>query len=139
MAYDNLKDKTLKELLEDPLIAEVSKDAIRRMDLSKEEYYTWTLQEIADKMGWKNLGRGFKRLFEVASKGNFCHKLYAPDECEGNPEKENAHVVFFPSDDTAASERPFVFLVSGGGLVNVWNLTEGWPERAMQWLNKVSP
>ena len=127
MTYENLKDKTLQELLENPLIAAVAKDAIRKMDLSKEEYYTWTLQEIADKMGWKNLERGFKRLFEVASKGDYCFKLYDPKECEGDPEKESAHMVFFPSDDAAASERPFVFLVPGGGLVNVWNLTEGWP------------
>ena len=127
MTNDNLKDKTLQELLENPLIAAVSKDAIRKMDLSKEEYYTWTLQEIADKMGWKNLERGFKRLFEVASKGDYCYRLYDPKECEGDSEKESAHIVFFPSDDAVANERPFIFLVPGGGLVNVWNLTEGWP------------
>ena len=127
MTKENLKDKTLKELLENPLISAVAKDAIRKMDLTQEEYYTWTLQEIADKMGWKNLERGFQRLLEVASKGEYCFKLYDPKECEGDPEKESAHIVFFPSDDALANERPFIFLVPGGGLVNVWNLTEGWP------------
>ena len=127
MTKENLKDKTLKELLENPLISAVAKDAIRKMDLTQEEYYPWTLQEIADKMGWKNLERGFQRLLEVASKGEYCFKLYDPKECEGDPEKESAHIVFFPSDDALANERPFIFLVPGGGLVNVWNLTEGWP------------
>ena len=122
-----LKDKTLKELLENPLIAAVSKDAIRKMDLSEEEYYTWMLQEIAEKMGWKNLERGFTRLLEIASRGEYCYKLYDTRECEGNQEKETAHVVFFPSDDPKADERPFILLIPGGGLVNVWNLTEGWP------------
>ena len=122
-----LENKTLKELLEDTLIAEVSKDAIRKMDLTKEEYYTWTLQEIADKNGWKNVIRGFAKLFDVAKKGEYCYKLYEPEECGDDEEKATAHIVFFPSDDSKADERPFIFLVPGGGLVNVWNLTEGWP------------
>ena len=46
-----LKDRTLKSLLEDPLIADIAPEAISKMDLSKEEYYSWTLREIADRMG----------------------------------------------------------------------------------------
>ena len=122
-----LTDKKLKELLEDPMISEIAPDAISKWDLSKEEFYDWTLREIAEKMGWKNLKRGFGKLFEVASKGQYLYRLYSKDECVGEPQKENTNLVYFPSDDPSADKRPFIFLVPGGGFVNVWNLTEGWP------------
>ncbi len=122
-----LMEKTLKELLEDPRTAEIAKDAISKWDLSKEEFYNWTLQEIADKMGWRNLERGFVRLFENADRGQYYYKLYEQSECAGNPQMENTNIVHFPSDDPEADHRPFIFLVPGGGFVNVWNLTEGWP------------
>ena len=77
-----LKDKTLKELLENPIIADIAPDAIRGRDLSKDEFYDWTLQEIADKMGWCTLERGFTRLFEEAAKGEYYYRLYS----------ENAHI-----------------------------------------------
>ncbi len=120
-------NKTLKEMLENPLISEISKDAISKWDLSEEEFYNWTLQEIADKMGWRNLERGFERLYKAADSGNYYFRLYDPSECEGNPQKENTNIVYFPSDDAAADDRPFILLVPGGGFINVWNLTEGWP------------
>ncbi|MBO4679259.1 MAG: hypothetical protein J5626_06275 [Lachnospiraceae bacterium] len=47
-----LKDKRLKDVLEDSRIAEISRDAISKWDLSKEEFYTRTLQEMSDKKGW---------------------------------------------------------------------------------------
>ena len=58
-------DKTLKSILEDPRISRIAPDAIKRWDLTKEEFYNWTLREIAEKMGWKCLNRGFTRLFEA--------------------------------------------------------------------------
>jgi len=48
-----LKDKTLKSILENPMIADIAPDAIKGWDLSKEEFYHWTLKEIADKMGFR--------------------------------------------------------------------------------------
>ena len=39
-------------------------------------------------------------------------------------------MVWLPSDAPEADERPFILLVPGGGFVNVWNLTEGWPVAA---------
>lgn len=122
-----LMDKTLKSLLTDPLIAEISSDAIKNMDLSKEEYYNWTLQEIADKMGWTCLERGFSRLFKAAKTGQYYYSLYSEDEVKSDPEKKGANFIYFPSDDEKAKDRPFILLVPGGGFVNVWNLTEGWP------------
>ncbi len=122
-----LEDRTLKEMLENPAIAEIAPDAISKWDLSKEDFYHWTLGEIAEKIGWRTLGLGFERLLRAAGQGEYCFRLYKKEECEGVPQKENASVVWFPSDDPAADGRPFLFLVPGGGFVNVWNLTEGWP------------
>lgn len=120
-------DKTLKSILENPLIAEIAPDAISKRDLSEEEFYHWTLQEIADKMGWRCLERGFTSLYKMASRGNWYFRLYSDNECENAPQRKNANIVYFPSDETGADNRPFIFLVPGGGFVNVWNMTEGWP------------
>ena len=121
-----LKDKTLKMLLEAPAIADIAPDAISKWDLSKEEFYHWTLQEIADKMSWNTLERGFSRLFEAAQ-GAYYYKLYSDEECQAEPAKQDRNIVWFPSEDKIADDRPFILLVPGGGFVNVWNLTEGWP------------
>ena len=122
-----LRDKTLKEILEDPAIAEIAPEAISKWDLSKEEYYHWTLQEIADRMGWDCLERGFDTLFKAAARGKYCFKLYSESECAEAPAKKSASIVWLPSGLEAADHRPFILLVPGGGFVNVWNLTEGWP------------
>lgn len=121
-----LMHKTLQELLEDPSIAQIAPDAIRKWDLSKEEFYTWTLQEIKEKMGWGNLERGFTRLLEAA-KGEYYYPLYTAAEVAARPEKTGTNLVYLPSDDPGADGRPFILLVPGGGFVNVWSLTEGWP------------
>ena len=122
-----LLDRTLGSILEDPLIADIAPDAISKWDLSKEEYYHWTLREIADKMGWRTLERGFTRLFKAAAGGAYYYKLYTEEERKSDPAKENVNLVWFPSDQAEADRRPFILLVPGGGFVNVWNLTEGWP------------
>ena len=121
-----LKNKTLKMILEDPAIADIAPDAISKWDLSREEFYHWTLQEIADRMGWRILERGFDRLFEAAQQ-SYYFPLYTGEECQAAPEKKGRNIVWFPSADKAADSRPFIMLVPGGGFVNVWNLTEGWP------------
>lgn len=121
-----MMNKTLKMLLEDPAIADIAPDTISKWDLSKEEFYHWTLQEIADKMGWRVLERGFIRLFEAA-RSRYYFPLYTAEECQAKPAKQGRNIVWFPSADKAADNRPFIFLVPGGGFVNVWNLTEGWP------------
>ena len=122
-----LRDRTLKSILEDPAIADVASDAITKWDLSKEEYYNWTLRELAEKTAFRSLERGFSRLFELASRGEYRYALYSEEECEKDPEKSGANIVFFPSDDAAADNRPFIMVLPGGGLENVWNITEGWP------------
>lgn len=121
-----LKDRTLKSILEDPAIADIAPDAISKWDLSKEEFYHWTLREMADKMGWRNLERGLARLLKAAQ-GKYYYRLYSDSECAGAPAKKSASLVWFPSDRPEADQRPFILLIPGGGFVNVWNLTEGWP------------
>lgn len=121
-----LKNRTLQSLLEDPRIAQIAPDAIRNRDLSKEAFYHWTLQEIADKMGWRCLERSFKRLFKAAE-GTYYYPLYSDAECAQAPAKKGTNIVYLPCDDPSADEKPFILLVPGGGFVNVWNLTEGWP------------
>lgn len=122
-----MKNMTLKELLENPLISDIAPDAISKRDLSKDEFYTWTLQEIAEKMGMRTLEKGFGALFENAKRGNYYYKLYSEAECARHPEKSNTNLVYFPSNSKEADNNPFVLLIPGGGFVNVWNLTEGWP------------
>ncbi len=123
----NFSLRTLKSLLEDPLIADIAPDAISKRDLSKDEFYDWTLQTIAENVGWANLERGFTRLFDAASRHHYYFKLYNEEERIQNPQKDNVNIVYLPSEDPAADAKPFILLVPGGGFVNVWSLTEGWP------------
>lgn len=120
-------NKTFKEVIENPVIQEIAPDAISKWDLTKEEFYNWTFQEIGEKMGWITIGNGLARLTEIANRGNYYFKLYSEEECIGCPEKENTNFVFLPSDDESANDKPFILLIPGGGFANVWSLTEGWP------------
>ena len=122
-----LLDRTLKSLLEEPSIADIAPDAISNWGLSEKDFYDWTLGEIADKMGWRFLERGFTRLFKAAASGNYYYKLYSEEERENDPEKERPSLVWFPSDDAAADDKPYILLVPGGGFESVWNMNEGWP------------
>ncbi len=120
-------DKTFKELIENPLIKEIAPDAISKWDLTKEEFYNMTIRDIDEKMGWKGVDAGLERLIELSKRGKYYYKLYSEEECLECPEKATRNFVFMPSDDVSANDRPFILLVPGGGFVNVWSLTEGWP------------
>ena len=120
-------ERTLGEILSDPKISRIAPDAIRKRDLSKEEMWTKTLSQLrADHFGGE-LREGFERLFAAAETGDWYYPLYSEAECAEDPERKGASLVWFPSADAAADERPYILLVPGGGFVNVWNLTEGWP------------
>ena len=122
MPYEH---ETLRALLGDPRIAPVAGDAIRNRDLSREPLWDKTPSELkAEHFFTGEIGLGIRRLYEAADSGNWYFPL---DEYEKSPEKTGTHVVWFPSGDPKADERPFILLVPGGGFVNVWNLTEGWP------------
>ena len=128
MTYGNEK---LGALLSDPRIAPVAADAIRGRDLAKEPVWEKTPARIRDEHIFTGeIDRGFERLYRAADTGAWYYPLYSGAECVENPAREGVSVVWFPSEDPAADGRPFILLVPGGGFVNVWNLTEGWPVAA---------
>ena len=122
MAYEN---ETLGKLLSDPRIAPVASDAIRNRDISREPLWNKTLAQLKSEHFFSGeIGLGIQRLYRAAETGSWYFPL---DEYDHTAEQTGTHVIWFPSDDPRADERPFIFLVPGGGFVNVWNLTEGWP------------
>ena len=126
MAYE---DRRLGELLSDPRIQPIARDAIRERDLSKEDLWDKTLEELKENF-IGNVGEGFRRLYEAADAGDWYYPLYTEAECAEDETRRGVNVVWFPSDAKGAEERPFILIVPGGGFVNVWNLTEGWPVAA---------
>ena len=125
MAFEN---KTLGELLDDPRIRPIAPDAIRRRDLRNEEIWNKTLAEISSEHFFtSDIGRGMERLYAAADSGSWYFPLYSEEECAEDSARRGVNVVWLPSADPEAAKKPFVLLVPGGGFVNVWNLTEGWP------------
>ena len=122
--------KTLGELLSDPLIGKIAPDAIRNMDLSKEAMWNKSLARLKEEHFGGNLAAGFETLFEAAKSGEWYFPLYSEAECAEDETRRGVNLVWLPSGDGKAGERPYILLVPGGGFVNVWNLTEGWPVAA---------
>ena len=125
MTYENV---TLGALLSDPRISPVAAKAILNRNLAEEPVWEKTLSRIREeKLFNGDIGLGIERLYQAADTGEWHYPLYSEEECAGDPAREKADLVWFPSDKREACERPFILLVPGGGFVNVWNLTEGWP------------
>lgn len=122
--------KTLCDMLSDPRIAKIAPDAIRNWDLSSELFWNKTLDEIKAQYFASDLQKGFNRLYAAADTGEWYYPLYSEAECATVPGRKGTNIVWLPSDVPGADERPFILLVPGGGFVNVWNLTEGWPVAA---------
>ncbi len=124
MAFEN---ETLGKLLSDERIAPIAADAIRGRDLSAEPLWNRSLSRLKGEFFSGEIGRGFERLYRAADTGDWYYPMYTEEECAGDPACRGTNFVWFPSDDPSAADRPFILLVPGGGFVNVWNLTEGWP------------
>ena len=123
-----IESRTLGELLMDPRIRPIAEDAIRNRDLSREEVWNKTPGQLRDEhFFFGEVDKGFRRLFEAAETGDWYYPLYSEAECAEDEARRGVNMVWFPSDSPEADERPFILLVPGGGFVNVWNLTEGWP------------
>lgn len=120
-------DMTLREVLAQKEIAPIAPHAIKNLDMDNWPEYGKTLKELREKHFGGDIVRGLSRLFCAAQSGDWLYPLYSPDECAADPYKESTHLLWLPSDDPAADTRPYIFIVPGGGWVNVWNLTEGWP------------
>lgn len=123
-------ERTLGSYLEEKVIAPVSRQAIRARDLTQDELYSKTLSQLRKEHFGGDLHLGFERLFQAAESGDWYYPLYSNQACEADAMKQGTNLVWFPSEDPAADERPYILLVPGGGFVNVWNLTEGWPVAA---------
>ena len=114
-----LENETLGTLLSDPSIAPVAACAIRNRDLNAEPLWHMTLSQLKNEHFFTGeIARGIERLYRAADSGEWFFPL---DESEG------ANLVRLPSDVPGADGRPFILVIPGGGFVNVWSLTEGWP------------
>ena len=122
--------KTLGELLSDPLIAKIAQDAIRNMDLSKDEKWGKSLTQLREDCFGGDLSAGFETLFRAARSGEWYYPLYTEAECAEDGHRRGSNLVWLPSGAPDAGSRPYILLVPGGGFCNVWNLTEGWPVAA---------
>ena len=121
-------NRTLGSLLSDPRIRQIAPDAIRNRDLSGEEVWNKTPDQLRDEhFFFGEVGKGIRRLYEAADSGDWYYPLYTEAECAEDEARRGVNVVWFPSSAPEADGRPFILLVPGGGFVNVWNLTEGWP------------
>ena len=122
--------KTLGEILSDPLIARIAPDAIRNMDLTKDEKWGKNLAQLRTDCFGGDLAAGFETLFRAAKSGEWYYPLYTEAECGEDPGRQGTNLVWLPSQAEDAGSRPYILLVPGGGFENVWNLTEGWPVAA---------
>ena len=120
--------KTLGELLSSPKIRLIARDAIRKRDLSKEPLWNYTLAQLKEEHFFSGeIAGGIQRLYAAADSGSWYYPLYSDKECTENEDRRGVNIVWFPSSCPEADSRPFILVVPGGGFVNVWNLTEGWP------------
>ena len=122
--------KTLGELLSDPLIGKIAPDAIRNMDLSEDEKWGKSLSQLREECFGGNLAAGFDTLYQAARSGEWYYPLYTEAECAADESRRGTNLVWLPSSAEDAGSRPYILLVPGGGFINVWNLTEGWPVAA---------
>ena len=122
--------RTLGELLSDPRIREIAPDAIRGRALSQDPMWSKSLARLKEERFGGDLAAGFETLFAAAESGEWYFPLYSETECAEDASRRGVNLVWLPSADERAGERPFILLVPGGGFVHVWNLTEGWPVAA---------
>ena len=122
--------RVLGDLLCDPRIRQIAPDAIRNMDLRKEPIWNKTLAQLQEEHFGGGIGAGLDRLYAAADSGEWYYPLYSEEECAADAARRGVSAVWLPSPEPGADEKPFILLVPGGGFVNVWNLTEGWPVAA---------
>ena len=119
---------TLGELLSRQEIRPVAQDAIRGRALWEEPVWNMSLKRLREERVFSgDIGAGLNRLLRAAATGDWYYPLYSEDECRKVEARRGVSLVWCPSDDPRADGRPFILVVPGGGFVNVWNLTEGWP------------
>lgn len=118
---------TLKELLESPAFQPLARYAIFNYDLPNQPFYPKTLAQLHEEHFGGNIIRGLQRVQDAIEAGEYLYPIYNEEECADDAAKRDVNLLWLPSEDPHAAERPYIFLVPGGGFWNVWSLTEGWP------------
>lgn len=126
------KEMTYKEISEHPLLKDLAPYFITKMDLSAQPHYTKTLDEFHKAGGWNAdaIVFGLNRLCRNLEAGHCRFPLYTEEEITADPDKKDPFLLFFPSEDPKADERPWILVAPGGAYINVWSLTEGYPVAA---------
>lgn len=118
---------TLKELLESSAFEPIAKYAIYNYDVASQPFYPKPLAQLHQEHFGGNVIRGLQRVQDAIETGDYLFPVYTASECNDDPAKKDVNLLWLPSSDPKANNRPYIFLVPGGGFWNVWSLTEGWP------------
>ncbi len=123
------KNNSLKDIMTDSRIAPYADRVVVGLDLSEAPFYETTIRELAAQHMFHGytLLNGFNRLLEAAEEGTFLYPLYTEEEIQADPKKAEACFMLFPAMDPEADTRPFLVCVPGGGNVQIWNMSEGFP------------
>ena len=123
------KKNSLKDIMTDSRIAPYADRIVVGLDLTETPFYEMTIEELSRQHIFHGytLLNSFNRLLEAAEEGSFLYPLYTEEEIQAEPKKAEACFMLFPSMDSEADTRPFLVCVPGGGNVQIWNMTEGFP------------
>ena len=69
--------------------------------------------------GWhkESMLAGLDHFSKIAGKQELMLDVYAPKECEDDPEKEDVKLFYMPAE-SKTSDKPFVILIAGGGYIH---------------------
>ena len=93
MAYEY---NVLGDLLSDPRITPIARDAIRNRDLKQEELWNMTLAQLKEEQFFSGeIGEGIRRLYEAADSGDWYFPLYSEEECAEDEARRGVSLVWF--------------------------------------------
>ena len=87
---------TLGDLLSNPKIRPIARDAIRNRNLKDEEVWNMTLSQLTeDHVFFGNINNGIQRLYEAADTGEWYYPLYSEEECAEDEARKGVSLVWF--------------------------------------------
>lgn len=117
-------DMTLREISACPLLKDLFPYFVFQKNWSEEELDTPLNRQFGSPEG---IASALNRVCALREKGRIVFPLYDEEETDNDPSLKDPRLVFFPSKDPSASQRPYILVVPGGGYVNVWSFSEGFP------------
>ena len=84
------------------------------------EQPTWSVEGMVN---------GAARLRDVARQRQVCYDVYAPEECDDDPEKADVKLFYLPAEQQP-SDKPFILAIAGGGYACVCSIVEALPAAA---------